>query len=86
MALIDPQPPTIFPRGRYRRRPPSPGSFSPSRSQSWLDLNRAGNANGMRISGATSGGPASSTSTLTSGSSLSRPASTHPAEPPPTIT
>ena len=32
----------MCPRGRYSRRPPRPGSFSPSRSQSRLDLKRSG--------------------------------------------
>ena len=40
-----------LPRGRYSRLPSSPGSSSPKRSQSTLDLSSIGNAIGIAISG-----------------------------------
>ena len=51
-----------------------------------LDLSSSTKAIGIAISGRLSQPPASSTATLTSGSSLRRAASTHPADPAPTIT
>ncbi len=51
-----------------------------------LDFSSIGKAMGVEISGRLSGPPASSSATFTSGSSLRRAASTHPAEPAPTIT
>ena len=51
-----------------------------------LDFSSIGKAIGMAISGRLSCPPASSTATLTSGSSLRRAASTQPADPAPTIT
>jgi kynurenine formamidase len=66
-----------------RRSPVGIGVVS---SQAWGPRHSSGVAAGMRISGASSRGPASSTSIRTLGSSPRRPATTHPAPPAPTIT
>ena len=69
------------------RRPAMPSSASISKFQlkvSWFSS--LVKPAGMSIHIDLSTGPASSSSTLTLASSVSRLASTHPAEPPPTIT
>ena len=85
MPLIDDEPPITRPRGHDTRRPSMCGSGSVSYAQLyvWLCSGYA-NADGMWISTLRSGGPASTTSTLTSGCSVSRLASTQPADPAPT--
>ena len=85
-ALRDELPPSVFPRGQNIARPSRFGCGSVSYAQSYLVLNSLLNAAGMWISNFLSGGPASRSNTRQSGSSLSLPASTHPAEPAPTIT
>src|ERR671931_1872317 len=67
------------------RRPWSAGSGSEEKFQSTADWNRAGNAAGARTGSRRSEPPASTTRTREP-SALSRLASTHPAEPAPTIT
>jgi hypothetical protein len=68
------------------RRLLAPGSQPVMWSQSCWVRNSALNAAGMWMKSAVSGGPASTSRTRTSGSSLRRLASTQPAEPAPTIT
>ncbi len=87
MPLIELEPPKVRPRGQGMRRPAMPSSASISKFQLkdlWLS-SRVKPA-GMSIHIDLSRGPASSSSTLTFGSSVSRLASTQPAEPPPTMT
>jgi hypothetical protein len=86
IEFIELEPPTILPRGRYARRPPSPGSDSLSKSQSQRVLNKLAKAAGTWISVAVSHGPASTSATDTLESSDKRAAKTHPAEPAPTTT
>ena len=86
MPLIDDEPPSVLPRGQGMRRPAMPSSASISKFQlnfSWFSS--LVKPAGMSIHIDLSRGPASSSSTLTLGSSLSRLASTQPAEPPPTM-
>ena len=66
--------------GNHPRRARADGT-----NGSRLCLNSCGKASGVRISDASSGGPASIRATFTVGSPLSRAASTQPADPPPTM-
>ena len=81
---FDEVPPSARPRGIARRLPCSSGSGSDSNCQVPIRPSATrGKASGMSCSGWRSGGPASSSSTDTAGSSLSRAATTAPAEPAP---
>ena len=85
MPLIDDDPPSTFPRGQSMRRPSRWGSGSDSNPQlkagMFIGID---SAVGMRIRRFMSEPPASSSATLTAGSSDRRAASTQPAEPAPT--
>ena len=86
MPLTDDEPPMTRPRGHDMRRPSIPGSGSVSYAQLYLvPASGYANAEGMWMKRLRSGGPASSSRTLTSGCSVRRLASTHPAEPAPTM-
>ncbi|GAA2845055.1 hypothetical protein GCM10020220_037990 [Nonomuraea rubra] len=86
MPLIEDPPPSVRPPDRKMLRCPACGWGTVTSSRASGPRHNAGAAAGMRISGAWSGGPASSTSTLLPGSSLSRAARTQPALPAPTMT
>ncbi len=76
-----------LPRGTGMARPFNPGSGSLTKFQlRSLRSTYLGKATGMSLNRPVAQPPASSTSTLTPGSSLRRLASTQPAEPAPTIT
>ena len=74
------------PRGQYSSRAFSSGWDVVNRSQSYREWNNLGNAGGILMFGLRSRGPASTRATETAGSVLSRWASTHPADPAPTMT
>ena len=85
MPLMEPDPPSTRPRGQWTLRPPNPASGSVAKRQSYLPLwNSRAYPAGMWIQGSPSPGPASSSVTRTEGSSDSRAATMHPADPPPT--
>jgi hypothetical protein len=85
--LIEDDPPTTLPRAHSIGREPSSGSGSEKYIQSFMRCrNNRGQPSGMWIQGLRSQPPASSSSTLTEGSSVSRSASTQPADPAPTMT
>jgi hypothetical protein len=87
IALTALEPPSTRPRGQNIRRPAQFGSGSVRNHQLRRRLRiSASIPNGIRTKKLSSGGPASSMHTRTSGSSLSRAASTQPAEPSPTMT
>ena len=87
MALTELEPPSTLPRGWYPRRPFRPGCGTVWKAQLACPFfASSASPAGQWISTLRSGGPASSKATFTPGSSLRRAASTHPAEPPPTIT
>src|SRR4029078_9843825 len=86
IALIDAEPPTTFPRGKTIRRPSSSPCGTVSYPQSSGERKSFENAAGTRTWSFRPRGPASRSSTLVSGSSESRDASTQPADPAPTIT
>jgi hypothetical protein len=85
MPLIDELPPSVRPEGQGITRRPACRCGAVTLSQVSGPLQRVGAAAGMAISGASSGGPASSTRTLVDGSSLRRAATTLPALPAPTM-
>ncbi len=86
MALIDDDPPITLPRAHSMLRPSSVGSGSVKYIQSWRRSAKIlPQPSGILIHGSVSQPPASSRSTLTSGSSVSRAASTQPADPAPTM-
>ena len=86
MPLIELVPPSVLPRGHCSRRSPDPGSASLKKFQLILGLLRTRRTPaGMWIIGSRSGGPASS-STTRDPSSLSRLATTQPADPAPITT
>ncbi len=85
IALIDEQPPSTLPRHAGRRRPSRPGSGSDSSGHTYFgSVATRVKAMGMGPKRWSSLRPASSSSTLTFGSSLRRAATTQPAEPAPT--
>jgi hypothetical protein len=87
MPLIELDPPSSRPRGRNRRRPFSVGSGSVIIRHVSSGLSIAFIIpSGMRIRNLSAPPPASSSSTRTDGSSVSRAANTQPADPAPTIT
>jgi hypothetical protein len=87
MPLIELDPPSSRPRGRNSRRPFSVGSGSVVIRQVSSGLSIAFiMPSGIRIRNLFAPPPASSSSTRVCGSSVSRAASTQPAEPAPTIT
>ncbi len=86
MPLIDELPPRVRPWGQNTLRPAASGCGVVASSQANGPCHSVGVAPGIRISSASSGGPASSSRIRVPGSSVSRPASTQPALPAPTIT
>jgi hypothetical protein len=83
MPLIDELPPSVRPLGQAMTRRAACRWGTVTVSQVSGPLQSVGAA-GMAISGTSSGGPPSSTSTLVDGSSLRRAATTLPALPAPT--
>jgi hypothetical protein len=86
MPLIDELPPRVRPWGQNTLRRPARGCGMVATSQAYGPRQSMGVPAGIWISGASSGGPASSSMTRVAGSSLSRAASTHPALPAPAMT
>lgn len=86
MAFIEDEPPSMWPRGQKSSRPSRADCFAVEKFQSYGVLNSFGKAAGIRISGLRSRGPDSTSATRVAGSSESRAASTHPADPAPTMT
>jgi len=84
MPLIDELPPSTRPLGQGMTRWAACRWAAVALSQVSGPLQSVGVAPGMAISGTSSGGPASSTSTRVDGSSLRRAATTLPALPAPT--
>src|SRR5882672_440815 len=84
---MEPDPPTTLPRGQIMLRPPSPGSGSVSYPQLTLGLGTSlPKPLGIWIQGLRSRPPASITHSEMLGFSVSRAASTHPADPAPATT
>ncbi len=87
MPLTEDDPPSVRPCVVAMPRPPVSGVGSVLNCQVNSGSNRVlVNPAGMWIQGFLSGGPASSTQTVTPSSSVSRFASTEPAAPAPTMT
>jgi hypothetical protein len=86
MPLIEELPPRVRPCGQNTRRSEAFACGAVESSHASGPCHSVGVAAGIRTSPASSGGPASSSSTRQLGSSLSRPASTQPALPAPTMT
>jgi hypothetical protein len=85
MPLIEELPPSVRPLGQGMTRRAACCWGTVALSQVNGPLHSVGAAAGMAISGTSSGGPPSSTSTRVDGSSLRRAATTLPALPAPTM-